>query len=82
MLPPLWLLPIPQRMTAKEEETFWCGLDLKTREELEQGVLPPDIQIEDGWLAGMVGAAASTGARGSTLLAFGGEAMEVEGGTK
>ena len=38
---------MPQRMIAKEEEAFWCRLDLKMGEELQLGVLPPDIWIGD-----------------------------------
>ena len=40
MLPPLRLLPMPQRMLSEEEEAFWCGLDLEIGEELDLGVLP------------------------------------------
>ena len=43
----LWLLPMPRRMMAKEEEAFWCGWDLKKGEELELEAPPPDVQIED-----------------------------------
>ena len=50
MLPPLWLLPMLQTMMAKEEEAFWLKLDLKMGEELELGVPPPNVGIEDmGW---------------------------------
>ena len=36
---PLWLVPMPQRIT-EEEGAFWHGLDLETWEELELGPLP------------------------------------------
>ena len=50
MLPLLWLIPMPQRMTTKEEVVFWHVLDLEIGEDLELGVPPPDIWLKDvGW---------------------------------
>ena len=38
---------MPQRMSTKEKPAFWHGLDVETEEELELGVPPPDMQLED-----------------------------------
>ena len=43
MLPPLWLIPMPRRMSTKEEAGFWHGLELEIGEELELGVPPLGI---------------------------------------
>ena len=50
VLPPVWLMPMLQRMTGEEEEAFWGGLDLEMGEELELWIPPQDIWIEYiGW---------------------------------
>ena len=36
-----------QKILEEEEAAFWHGLDVERREELELGVLPLDIQLED-----------------------------------
>ena len=51
-MPPLWLLPILQRIMKEEEEAFWRGLDVEMGEELELGPPPLNIQPEEaGWWA-------------------------------
>ena len=44
---PLWLMLMPQRMLGKEGAAFWNGLDLEMEGELELGVPPPDVQLEN-----------------------------------
>ena len=46
-MPPLWLLPMLQRISKEQEEEFWCGRDLMTGEELELGRPPPRVQLEE-----------------------------------
>ena len=49
-MPPLWLLPLPQRMSVAQEENFWQGRDMAMGEELELGPPPPTVQLEEaGW---------------------------------
>ena len=46
-MPPLWLLPMPQRILLVEEKAFWHGWDMAMGEELEIGPPPPSIQLEE-----------------------------------
>ena len=46
-MPPLWLLPMLQRISLVEKEAFWCGWDVAMGEELEMGPPPPSIQLEE-----------------------------------
>ena len=49
-MPPLQLVPIPQRMMKEEEEAFWFRLDVAMGEELELDPPPPNVQLEEtGW---------------------------------
>ena len=81
-LPPLWLLLMPQRVTAEEEEAFWHGLDLKAGEELEQGVPPPDIWIKDMGCWVWWGPVLVLEQEGPPLPPLGEEPMEVEDGAE
>ena len=82
MLPPLWLLPMLQRIVGKKEIAFWHRLDLEMGKELELGVPPPDVWIEDvGWWV-QWGLEQGPVEEGLPLLALGAEPMEVEGSTK
>ena len=46
-MPPLRLLPMPQRMSKAQEENFWCGRDVEMGEELELGPPPSTVQLEE-----------------------------------
>ena len=48
-MPPLQLLPMPQRMLVEQEEDFWHGWDLAMGEELELGCPPPNYPARRGW---------------------------------
>ena len=47
MLPLLQLIPMLQRKITEEEVAFWHGLDLEIGEELELGIPPLYVQLED-----------------------------------
>ena len=79
MLPHLWLLLLPQRMMSAVEEAFWCGLDLKMGEELELGILPLGVQMEDVGQWVWWGLEPELAQEGPPLSALGEEPIEVEG---
>ena len=82
MLPPLQLMPMPQKMSSEEGVTFWHGLDLEIGEELELGVPPPDIWLEDVVRRVWWGLEPEPVEEDPPLPALGAEPMEVEGGTE
>ena len=78
-MPPLWLLPMLQRMSMAEEEAFWHGRDVEMGEELELGPPPPTIQLEEaGWQIPW-GPAVELAQEGLPLLPLGPGPMEVDG---
>ena len=50
-MPPVWLVPMLQKMMKEEEEeAFWHRLYLEMGGELEVGPLHPKVQLEEvGW---------------------------------
>ena len=80
MLPVLQLLPMPQRRTAKQEEEFLYRLHIEMGEQLELGVLPPNIRIEDVSWQVRWGLELVLVQEGPPLLPLGEEPMEAEGG--
>ena len=73
-MPPLRLLPMPQRMLKEQEEDFWWGQDMAMGEELELGPPPPTVQLEEaGWQipVGAGGGAGLRKARPCRLLGWG-----------
>ena len=46
-MPPLWLLPMPQKMSKAQEEDFWLLRDMAMGEELDLGPPPPTVQLEE-----------------------------------
>ena len=73
---------MPQKMLAKDKKAFWLRLDLKTGEVLEQGVPPPDAQIEDASQWVRWGLEPILVHKGPPIPPLGEEQMEVEDGTK
>ena len=71
-----------QRMSTEEEVAFWHRLDMKMEEELELGVLPPDIWLEDVGQRVWWGPELELVPEAPALLALGAEQMEVDGGVE
>ena len=66
-------------MTTVQEEAFWCGLDMETGEELELGLPPTAIQLEEvGWWIPW-GLAVEPAQEGQPLLPLGLGPIEVDG---
>ena len=77
-MPPLWLLPMPQRMLKEQEEDFWHGWDLEMGEDLELGPPPPRVQLEEaGWQVPW-GPEMEPAEEGSPLVPLGPGPMEVD----
>ena len=46
-MPPLWQVPMLQKMMTAQEDAFWYGLDVEMGEELELGPPPLTVQLEE-----------------------------------
>ena len=70
---------MPQRVMTEEGGAFWHELDLEMREELELGVLTPNIWLEDVGRWVWWGPAPEPAPEGPPLLPLGAGPMEVDG---
>ena len=79
-MPPLQLLPMPQKMSKEQEEDFWWGWDMQMGEELELGPPPPTIQLEEaGPVEFLWGPVVELVEEGPPLSPLGLGLMEVDG---
>ena len=78
-MPPLWLLPMPWRMSQLKEEDFWQGRDLTMGEELELGPPPLRVQLEEAGQRVPWGPEVELAEEGSPLAPLGPGLMEVDG---
>ena len=60
-MPPLWQVPMPQKMITVQEEAFWCELDVEMGEGAGAGMFSPDHPARRGGPVDSIGASGRAG---------------------